>query len=759
MMRDKHGGVVSALAKLRIVYGEHLDGATWPPMPEDRALGGAVVGPAGLLALVETLAGLAGPPMPAARRIATMRQRLAALSDRPRFWSASFQVDPWAVAREILNWRDSLVEAGWTAGTIADPPPRLADLAALEALVEPTLPVGFPDRLVAATDAVRAGIELPFEEIRVVDQQAELGPGMRRLLDAVAAGGIRISYAAEVGGVCKQQTDLGRVQAWLSSGQRDQLTVDGSFTVLRGHSEATEAEALADWLAAQPDDGGTVFVLGAPTEMLDGALARRGLPRFGHLLPSPLRGGIQVLSLAFATRWRPLDPAPLLDLLSLPQSPIPGGVAGALASALTEAPGREGPLWIKALEKGLARRREGFEHEGLTGNDLERRIQRDVERWSPWLKGELFDEMPGMPAVVAREICGRVTAWSDRVASGSQSPVAAAGAFATTLSQVVLEAGIDPLPRVQLERMIDAVVADGVAAEHVGAEAAPWSHVRQPGQVWGDADTVVWWGFGAASVGRPTEIWTAEEAAALRAGGCLPDDSAAILARESAGWRRAVLNARERVVLVVPPGADGEEGAHPLLHELAPLLADCPDGIHVDAESVLARESTQFGGRTIMRRRAAAIGLPQPRPVWSVPPGTIKPRPVEAATSIELLLGCPFAWTLRYSAKVRPSQRRELPEGEQLLGLLAHALAAEIFKPGPPPTPAKARRLAEERLPGLIEEMASPLRLPGRPPTTPAPSYDCRRPWKCSPVDFLRSTPRLSVPKASAGFLMLWRPE
>jgi hypothetical protein len=47
------------------------------------------------------------------------------------------------------------------------------------------------------------------------------------------------------------------------------------------------------------------------------------------------------------------------------------------------------------------------------------------------------------------------------------------------------------------------------------------------------------------------------------------------------------------------------------------------------------------------------------------------------------------------------------------LGLLAHALAAEIFQPGSPPQPEHARQLAQERLPALVDEMASPLRLPG----------------------------------------------
>ena len=154
---------------LRLVFGERLDGGAWPPVVEGGLLGSAVVGPAGLLSLVETFAGLAGPSVPVARRIAAIRRRLASLTGRPYFWSESFKVDPWAVAREILGWRDELVQAGWTPKAIANPPLRLADLAELENLAEPPLPPGMADRFVVAAKAVGPSVDLPFEEIVAVE--------------------------------------------------------------------------------------------------------------------------------------------------------------------------------------------------------------------------------------------------------------------------------------------------------------------------------------------------------------------------------------------------------------------------------------------------------------------------------------------------------------------------------------------------------------------------------------------------------------
>lgn len=702
---------------LRVVYGDCLDSGAWPPVADESAFGSIVVGPAGLLSLVETFVGLAGPSVPAARRIAAMHRRLAVDPVKDRFWSASFQVDSWAVARELLAWRDELVEAGWTPRSIASPPRRLANLAAVEESSEVVVPSGVADRLLVAASAVTSADALPIAEILVVDDKASLRPGVARLLDALGAAGASIVYRPESATPAMADSDLGRVQAWLRSGKMARLTGDGTFVLVDANSEAAASEAIAGWLAAGPAGDETVVVLGAGTGLLDTALARRGLPAFAHLPASPLRGAVQVLSLAFALRWRPFDPSVLLDLLSLPMSPIPGAVARALAAALTEAPGRDGAQWKQAIEHGIAARREKLVERGLNGKELERRLELDHGRWLPWIAGELFDEAPGMPAALAREICGRVAAWSARLAgtlsmeSVAYGSVMAAGAFATTLSRVIDEAGLDPVPRVQLERMIDAVVADGIDASHAVAEAASWSHVANPGQVWDAASSVIWWGCGSSRASRSPARWTVEEASALRAANCSPEADVRALAREAAEWRRPVMNARERTVLVLQQGVDEEE-VHPILHELSPLLDQAPV-VRFQSERLVDTGSDELAGRTIGRVQVPASRLPVPRRSWTVPAGSISKRPVEAATSVELLLGCPYAWTLQYSAGLRPSRRSEVPQGETLLGLLAHALSAEIFQPGPPPKPEIARRLAEQRLPVLIDEMATPLRLPG----------------------------------------------
>ncbi len=91
---------------MKIVFDTDFDRRPWPGPLEGRnaAAGEAWVGEAGLLGLLETALGLAGPPILSSRRVATL---VPAVRGTDGFWSASASIDPLAVSRRLLAWRDS----------------------------------------------------------------------------------------------------------------------------------------------------------------------------------------------------------------------------------------------------------------------------------------------------------------------------------------------------------------------------------------------------------------------------------------------------------------------------------------------------------------------------------------------------------------------------------------------------------------------------------------------------------------------------
>ena len=126
---------------MHIVFGWELDGHSYPPTATGcvAAIGQPVVGPTGLLNLLEVSLGLAGPTMPAAVRIARYQGRLRVLDDGRQFYSQSFARDAWATAKQILAWRDELCAAGWTGAPIVGGGPRLHALAEIEMASAQTL--------------------------------------------------------------------------------------------------------------------------------------------------------------------------------------------------------------------------------------------------------------------------------------------------------------------------------------------------------------------------------------------------------------------------------------------------------------------------------------------------------------------------------------------------------------------------------------------------------------------------------------------
>lgn len=373
---------------MQLFFGMAGDGRTFP----DHLGGGAgavdcaVVGPAGLVDALEVQLGLLGPPVPKAVRIAAYLAKLRAAGDS-RFWSASFSKDPWSTAVQLLGWRDTLAAGGWTGAALGSV--RLDDLAAAESAGAP-MPAGLADRLAALVTAVGVGPGLRLKKLRLLEPQARFAPAWRRLLNALQGVGVLLEdgVAEPAAG---PSTDLGRVQATLRGEAPEALVGDGSFTLVEADTALMAAEAVADWLAAggQASLAGTVVL--APdgdTALLDHALAARGLPALGLSKPSPWRGALQVLPLAFAVAWRPFDPKALLNLLMLPRPPIGRFAAGRLARVLVAEPGLDGPAWVQAWEDIAATLLESEDEPDPAVAAC--KVARQVEQWRAWTQGGQF---------------------------------------------------------------------------------------------------------------------------------------------------------------------------------------------------------------------------------------------------------------------------------------------------------------------------------------------------------------------------------
>ena len=554
-----------------VVFGRHLDGPTFPETPSGNSfvIDEAVVGPLGLVDLLETALGVNGPDTPAALRIAQYWSRLRAIDDGERFFSASLAADGWATARLLLSWRDELVLAGWSPDAATWHSDRLAAIADAEQQDEITLGPGIPDRVHSLAGRLSS---CPIERLTLVDDPEKLPLAWCQLIDAVAGAGAEIKRHVEAPGT--SVGDLATVQALLSGGSPGDLVGDGSFTVVRCDDELLAGDIAAEWLTAAPDTNADVVIVRQGDGTILGAACHRlGLPRPGGSERSAFRGALQVLRLAFETAWAPLDAGQLLELLVMRGSPVPYRAGRYFADVLRDFPGSGGTRWQSAWELAAEQAREQHSGEDLDDAELTKRVAAAIEECREWLEPERCARDAGLPTSAADAICRRVQRWALKRAAGTDDPVYMQTAnAAATLADTILASGLDPISKPQIDRMIDAVIAEGVARPGSIAEAAPWTNVDQPSQIWDRALAVVWWGFHDPGFGSADAPWTEAEQAELRAAGTVLQSPEQAIGLHLDAQRRAILNATDRVLLIMPATSAAEPvRTHPIWHEIATL--------------------------------------------------------------------------------------------------------------------------------------------------------------------------------------------
>ena len=754
------------------MFGWHLDGPTWPETPDGNrfALDAAVVGPRGLVELLETRLGVNGLARPAALRIARYLSRLRSVDDGRAFCSRSLAADGWATARLLLGWRDALVAGGWVASSGLWSGGRLGHIALAETGADESLAAGLADRVCSAVSNIRA--PSPIDELELADSPEHLPLAWRRLLDALAAAGTKVVRRPLP--TPGQNSDLARVQAMLgnrglarirhqlpaadadalalrgrapssrfdvlsstpasSSGPRDQagrrldalttkvgdgcgpgtLQGDGSFAMVRCDNELVAADIAAEWLAASPEaNGDVVIVRQGDGTVLDAACHRLGLPRPGGSRLSPFRGALQSLPLAFETAWQPLDPERVLELLLMRGSPIPHGTGRWFAEVLRDFPGTGGGRWRQAWEKAEKRLSEELAAGGLDEPGRDRKLRKTLADWRQWLEPVRYPRDAGVPAKAADAICRKVQAWAiGRASTNADGIYLEAAGAASALAETIAASGLDPITKPQLDRMIDAVIAEGIARPGTVAEAAPWTAVDNPAQIWSEAQSVLWWGFSGSGTGVRALPWTAAERDELAAAGValLAPEAAAALQLDAE--RRAILAARQQVLLIEPALTAAESTAsHPIWHELTGL--DGLDRAVVDGRTLRCGRRAALCGRTWDLEPVAARRLPEPIRDWSMPGDLIGPREVESATSLESLLGCPLNWVLRYQGHLRQTELLDMAEGNRLKGNVAHEVLARFFSGPAPDSPEQVREQVAALLEEMLPEIGSPLLLPG----------------------------------------------
>lgn len=699
---------------MRIAFGLHLDGLN-PAAPRNAA-GEITLGPMGFLQVLETQLGLPTPNTHPSEAPFSYLQCLREASTPDRFFHRSLEIDPINVARTLLDWRAQWYEAGWDGTFPDDAPARLADMAAVEAIARHRVPPTHGERLQRVAEALAerrtqiAQVELhtPVEDLPHAWQRVV------RALPWVPAPGLELAVSG------LQDSDLARVQRrLLSMADRDEdggaegesLQGDGSLVLVKSASKDLSADAIAEFLLETGGIGRTLLVAEVDGIVLDNALERAGLPRCGFRHYTRFRSATQVLKLALALVWEPVDPHRMLQFLLHPSGPLPRWIRWRLADAVAASPGIGGPAWIDAIEWIAQTLRERDE----AGEKEVERIRSDI---AFWLETERFDPDAGAPIKALLDRTGRVSAWASTQANTVESESEAAmfaaahaqaNALLTELSEL-RQSGARRIERLELQRRIDEVTTDAPDPSTY-AEAGRARATTAPAAVTGAWPTVVWWNLAREST-AVSYPWSRRELDALRASGVDLPEIDDIVRRRSREWLRPLCNASERLVLVAH---HNERGAHPLWTRIESLF----DGqATVEIEPVLLGGGATLQPLGVRTRELPLRHLRAPRRWWSLPEEyPVSPREVESYSSLSKLCDYPHEWVLQYAARLRAGRAAAVMDGTRLLGNLGHRLFEEFFS-----TQRDWRNMPDEavlawvrsELPGIIQREGAVLLGHGR---------------------------------------------
>lgn len=668
---------------MKLMFGAACDSRSYPdfPGPNDGVFDEAVVGPNGLLDVLEIQLGLAGPRVAHAVRVAAYAAKLQATltSDPGPFFAASFGRDPWATATTLLDWRDQLVLAGWAGNALESD--RLDRLAKVES-AGPNLPPGLADRWRAVCAAL-GKVSPTIESITLIEPRDFIAPPWRHLIDLLGESGVAILAAADPEPA--PAGDLERVQRFLANGSAEALEGDGSFVLVGADTALVAAEAVAEWLAHGSEEEliGTVIIsTDGDTALLDLALQARGLPALGQSAASPWRGALQVLPLAFAATWAPFDAKAMLELLMLPRPPIGRSAARKLARALSKEPGTGGAAWAAAWIEIEADLTERLKERPASESEITARL----DRWREWTTGAIHSRSAGMSAVAAKRIAARVAQWVIETDGGQMDPllITVAGA-ANALGEAIDVLALETLPALLLDRMIEQVLADGAQNPDHVATAGGLRSVRHPSAIWHRAERIVWWDFKGPGDRVTSAPWDKAELAALAGAGCRLETAASSAARIGWSYANPVHRAGERLILVTPALSGGDESiSHPLAHQLNPVTAPARAAIRWTAERLLEEADHHLAGRDLVRESIEVVALPGQKARWTLPVAArarLGGR-TENATSFERLADCQMRWMLLDVLRLSRGRIAEIPGPDQLLGNLAHEIANHVFAPG-----------------------------------------------------------------------------
>ncbi|MEI6408355.1 MAG: PD-(D/E)XK nuclease family protein [Bacteroidota bacterium] len=702
---------------MTIHFGLDFDGNVHPTTAPDAA-GNLYAGPHRLLQWLEHQLGLSGfPNNTEYLRIELYRQTLGALleTDTSVFYKNSFNSDRFATAAVLLERRDELLLSGWNFEQFPEMPPRLATFSALETAFQikkndPEIGAaawGWADRFELAIERLQNNT-LPLAAFYLYEPENLQPPFVTRFVQILKAKQIPVKYMT-LAPAAPENTALGflqrRICAEASISVRSEIPFDGSLLILRARRDSDAAVAIAQILKQNPDFK-PLFLLPELNLMLEQSLILEGLPALGVLSASLARPSLQVLKLAPAFLWEPVDVFKIMEFVTLPVKPFDDGLALEIARVLAEKPGLFSDTWFAAVYGYLER------------PEVEKSAATHYEFWFNRRRYRADTTAPKRDAV---ELYKYLQNWARdffETSGRKNSSLLVLAEQARRIHDLLEALPEQRIGFLELERIVRTIY-DPSPVQMTTATVGAYAYLQKAGALAAPAENVLWWNCLFEQTAPSPDRWQARERQWLKTQGVALMEPVQEGQLNILRQQKPVLQSASRLILVVPEQADGKESVPNL------LLGDMESAFSRHREFTFSLDDPQDRRRLSESLQTPVFTQIEPRVSGRPKPQLMLKRPdlladsaYETPTNLESLFYYPHRWFFRQKAKLYPSNLLSVTADTTLLGNLAHRFFELLLKEDTLPTIDKngVHHWIDEKAGYLLEREGATLLLYGREP-------------------------------------------
>lgn len=622
---------------------------------ETGPLGVLYAGPNKLLQWLESQLGLSGYPNNVDYlRIELYRQALGQIEGA--FYAQSFEADRFATATVLLNWRDELLEGGWNFVATSACPPRLKTLAAVESIFRKKIyapelsakTLGFADRF----EQVLAGLKtvsIPLLKL-VLYESAELQqPLIQRFLSVlrknITTCSIEIIEAPAV-----------------------KLASDVEIIILECRRDSDAATFLAQTLRENQNLIPT-FLVPQPSLALEQCLISEGFAAMGIQSASLARPSLQILKLAPAFLWEPVDVFKIMEFLTLPLKPLDAGLSLEIARVMAEKPGFFSDTWYAVVF--------GY----LENADVPDEARAQYEFW---FDRRRYPADKTAPKRDAELLYAYLIDWARThyEATGStNSSLLVLAEQARRIHELLETLPETRISYLELERIVRTIF-EASPIQLAPAEKGSFDFVHKPGAIIRPIETLIWWNFLAQNETPAPDKWQKEERQYLESNAVLLQTQSGQSQLNQLLQQRPLQYCTKKLLLVVPAQTDGTEVPPSLLlSDLEVMLGEkYKDSVfNIDQRDDRARLSALL---QLPRQKSEPV-----RDSLRTRPQLLLKRPdmmglteYETATNLESLFYYPHRWFFRQKLRLFPSSLLRVKGDNTLLGSLAHRFFEELLK-------------------------------------------------------------------------------